>query len=52
MSSNDTHSETKVPEDAQRKPYTTPVLTTYGDVVEQTLRGHSGADKNRKSLGK
>jgi hypothetical protein len=37
--------------DDSRKPYVKPVLTRHGDIVEQTTRGHSGSDKNRKTLG-
>jgi hypothetical protein len=32
-----------------KKPYSAPQLVKYGDVVEQTTRGHSGPDKNRKT---
>jgi hypothetical protein len=32
-----------------KKPYSAPKFTKYGDVVEQTTRGHSGPDKNRKT---
>jgi hypothetical protein len=32
-----------------RKPYDAPRLTKYGDIVEQTTRGHSGPDKTKKT---
>lgn len=32
-----------------KKRYHAPHLTKYGDIVEQTMRGHSGPDKNRKT---
>jgi hypothetical protein len=52
MDTNGRHTDEKAPAPVQKKTYATPELTTYGDVVEQTLRGHTGGDKNRKSLGK
>jgi len=52
MATNDRRADDRTAAPADKKPYATPELTTYGDVVEQTLRGHSGGDKNRKSLGK
>jgi hypothetical protein len=32
-----------------KKPFTSPKLTVYGDIVENTKRGTSGHDGNRKS---
>lgn len=37
------------PGNQPKKPYNAPRLTKYGDIVEQTMRGHSGPDKNRKT---